>query len=122
MQAGFDGPQGYPELVGDLGVAESLEVGQEQDLLQGRGHPIDRTLDLPVAFLELQALFRRRDVDLHQVNERLPAVVIPTVDGGRKVDLLSTYSLTKHVPGFVRGNCEEPGLESAGGIECVGGY
>lgn len=122
MKTALDGAEGDFEVFGDLGVAEALEVGEEENLFQGVRHAVNRFLNELVAFLILEPFAGRRDGNFHEVDECLAAGISVPIDGGGQVHFLTTNSLTEHVPGFVRGNREKPRFKASGGVEGIGGY
>jgi|ERR1043165_2653054 hypothetical protein len=126
MQPTLNGAQRDAELLRDLGVAQSLEVREKEDFLEGRRHAVHSPLHELIPFLTLKTFIRGRDIDLHEVNECLPAFAplapAPLVHRGGEIHFLTTYLLTEHVTGFVRGNCEKPRFEAAGGVKRVRGY
>ena len=113
--------QGDVELLCDLGITEPLEIGEKENFLERLRHSINSLLNKLITFLTLHRLIREGHRNLHQVDEGLPAFGVPT-QRRRKVYFLTTYPLTKHVPGFVRRDREKPRFELTGCIEGVGGY
>jgi len=76
-------------------------------------------LNQTISLFLVQARFRTWNVNLHQIDERRTA--LPARHRRGKINGLASCSLTQQVPPLVRANREQPGLESAAGVEAVRG-
>lgn len=106
------------EVFGNLGIAESLEIGQEQYLPQGRAELIECFLHHLVPFGEIHRGIGGGDIHFEEIHKR--AAGFGFLDRGREFDRLASVLLTEVVPCFVRGNCKKPGTKSTRTVETGG--